>query len=54
MDKYRQDGRNTSFMRKGSVGDWRNHFTDEQSARMDTEITRKLSGSGLQFDFGEE
>lgn len=54
MDKYRQDGQNTSFMRKGSVGDWRNHFTDEQSARMDTEITRKLSGSGLQFDFGEE
>ena len=53
MDQYRQNGRNTSFMRKGRVGDWRNHFTDEQSARLDAEIAHKLSGSGLKFDFGQ-
>ena len=26
------------FMRKGQVGDWRNHFSDEQSRRMDVWI----------------
>ena len=53
MDKYRKRGR-SSFMRKGSVGDWRNQFTDEQSERLDVEISRRFSGTGLEFVFGLE
>ena len=41
--------RSTPFLRKGKVGDWKNFFTDEQSARMDEEIKKKLDGTGLEF-----
>ena len=42
-------GVTTEFMRKGQVGDWRNYFTDEQSARVDEEVKKKLDGTGLEF-----
>ena len=38
-------------IRKGIVGDWKNHFSDEQSARMDAEYDRRLVGTGLEFNF---
>ena len=41
----------TPFMRKGVIGDWKNHFSDEQSARFDAEYTKRMSGTGLVFDF---
>ena len=41
----------TPFLRKGKVGDWRNHFTDEQSARMDEEIKKTFDGTGLEFEY---
>lgn len=53
MDQYRQKGR-SSFMRKGSVGDWRSQFTAEQSRRLDTEVSLRFSGTELKFDFGSE
>lgn len=39
--------------RKGDIGDWRNHFSVEQSQQMDDIFMKKLNGSGLQFDFGD-
>ena len=38
-----------AFMRKGRVGDWKNYFTDEQSARVDEEVKKTLDGTGLEF-----
>ena len=53
-DRYRED-EHGKFMRKGKVGDWRNHFTEEQSARMDALIAERIpSDCGLVFDFGDE
>ncbi len=43
----------TAFMRKGEVGDWRNHLTPEQSAEIDQLCQEKLKDTGLLFDFGE-
>jgi hypothetical protein len=39
--------------RKGDIGDWRNHFSAEQSQQMDDVFMEKMKGSGLQFDFGD-
>ncbi len=39
------------FMRKGIVGDWRNHFTAEQNAEFDAVYSERMKDSGLEFDF---
>ena len=39
--------------RKGDIGDWRNHFSPEQSQQMDDIFMKKMKGSDLQFDFGD-
>ena len=51
-DQQRAEGL-PPFMRKGVVGDWKNHFSEEQSARMDAEVAEKMLGSGLEFDYNE-
>ncbi|XP_023164036.1 estrogen sulfotransferase [Drosophila hydei] len=43
--------RETKFIRKGKVGDWRNHMTDEISERFDSWSEQHLRGSGLTFDY---
>ena len=53
VDKFRDD-KTDSFIRKGIIGDWKNHFTKEQSAKMDEMIAKKVdSDCGLKFDFGD-
>lgn len=39
--------------RKGNIGDWRNHFSAEQSQQMDGLFMKKMKDRGLQFDFGD-
>ena len=41
------------FLRKGTVGDWRNHFTPQQSEEFDGLYSKRMKGSGLDFDFGQ-
>lgn len=43
--------RNSYFFRKGAVGDWKNHLSDEMSRRLDLIAEQKLKGSGLHFDY---
>ena len=38
-------------MRKGVVGNWKNHFTMEQSAHFDKIFTLRMGGSGICFDY---
>ena len=57
MKEYHTDQGATPFMRKGAVnliGDWRNYFTDEQSAKLDTLICEKLNSTDLVFDLGDQ
>ena len=39
------------FLRKGTVGDWKNHFTPEQNAKFDAIYAEKMKDSELEFGF---
>ena len=40
-----------NFMRRGKVGDWRCHFSKEESVTLDGLYAKKMEGSGLTFQF---
>ena len=40
-----------SFCRNGQAGDWKNYFTEDQNRRIDEEYAKRMSGSGLDFEF---
>ncbi|CAH8356379.1 unnamed protein product [Eruca vesicaria subsp. sativa] len=39
-----------AFFRKGGVGDWKNHLTDDMARKLDEMVEKKLEGSGLKFE----
>ncbi|XP_075045159.1 sulfotransferase 2B1-like [Mixophyes fleayi] len=43
------DHEQSKFMRKGVVGDWKQHFTEEQSAAFDNVFQEKMSDCDLHF-----
>ncbi|KFK43385.1 hypothetical protein AALP_AA1G119200 [Arabis alpina] len=40
---------NSSFFRKGEVGDWKNHLIPEMENKIDNIVEEKFKGSGLKF-----
>ncbi|KAJ1256917.1 hypothetical protein BS78_K269200 [Paspalum vaginatum] len=40
---------NSVFFRKGSVGDWANHMSEDMAEKLDRVVGEKLKGSGLAF-----
>ena len=51
---FRTDGAQ-NFMRKGQVGDWRTHFTKEQSDRFDCRYEELLAAHpDLKFTFEQD
>lgn len=52
MEKPRPDGTNPdeTFIRKGTVGDWKNYMSEELSAKFDEFTERNLRGTDLVFE----
>ena len=38
-------------MRKGEVGDWKNHFSGAQSMQVDEMYVNRVAGKGLHFKY---
>ena len=53
LAKKKNDGESVGHLRKGDVGDWRNHFSSTLSAQFDAEFARRFEGTGLEYDLGE-
>lgn len=47
---FNKDG-SCTFLRKGVVGDWKNHLSEEQSAKIDALVEEHLAGTGLVFQY---
>ena len=43
-----------NFLRKGEVGGWKTHFSEELNKAFDATFREKLNGTGLHFDYEEE
>jgi hypothetical protein len=41
-------GESIKHIRKGIIGDWKNHFTPDENQQMEKKFLDKFSGSGLQ------
>ena len=52
-EKLLMSGSEGSYIRKGVVGDWKNHFTAEQSEQFQQMYKEKMVGCGLEFKFGQ-
>ncbi|GBM64893.1 hypothetical protein AVEN_119472-1, partial [Araneus ventricosus] len=48
FEMKKKDSSGVSFIRKGIVGDWRNHFSPSQNARLEKKTREKFAGTGLQ------
>lgn len=49
-----QAGYSNRILRKGEIGDWRNHFTPAQNAQFDALYQAKMAGTGLNLTFEPE
>ena len=53
MEELRDNyiGKDGDFMRKGEIGNWKEHFSPELNEKMDKWIEKHLKGSDLKFTY---
>ncbi|GBM84446.1 Sulfotransferase family cytosolic 1B member 1 [Araneus ventricosus] len=47
LQMKKKDAENVSFIRKGIIGDWRNHLSPSQNARLEKKFRERFAGTGL-------
>jgi hypothetical protein len=48
---FHEEDNGSKFMRKGTVGDWKNYFTAEQSTEMDAIYAERMGDVGFDFHY---
>ncbi|KAL2103366.1 hypothetical protein ACEWY4_000234 [Coilia grayii] len=48
------DHEKSSFLRKGIVGDWKNHFSPDQEKKFNTAIKQEMEGINAEFPWDKE
>ena len=51
--KFSKIFKQSSHLRKGIVGDWKNHFSDEQLEEFNQLYKSRMDGTGLEFEFDD-
>ena len=51
MVKKYVDPKISPFLRKGQIGDWKNHFNEEENKYIDDLIRKRIDGTGLVFKY---
>ncbi len=51
MTEAHKDPMYKKFVRKGKVGDWKNHFNGDKNKIWDEWISKHLEGTGIQLSF---
>ncbi|XP_053722645.1 sulfotransferase family 5A, member 1 [Synchiropus splendidus] len=54
IDGQIMDHKKGCFMRKGEVGDWKNHFSEDQTQHFDSVMKSKMEGCSLEFIWEKE
>ncbi|XP_045188917.2 amine sulfotransferase-like [Mercenaria mercenaria] len=54
LDHWQVDKRFVGHVRKGKVGDWRNHFNSDMSEKIDKMVQEKVGDLDLKFDYGAD
>ncbi|KAJ8332879.1 hypothetical protein SKAU_G00417750 [Synaphobranchus kaupii] len=54
VPKDLMDSSKSAFLRKGTTGDWRNHFSAEQEARFSAVIKKEMEGASFKFPWDDE
>ena len=50
-DLHLPDAEGNTFIRKGKVGDWKNHFDDDMNKDWDAWVEAELQDSGFTMEF---
>ncbi|XP_076136867.1 sulfotransferase 2B1-like isoform X2 [Alosa pseudoharengus] len=48
------DNKKSAFLRKGIVGDWKNHLSPEQEVKFNTVIKQEMADSNIKFAWDED
>ena len=49
--QFKDEEGKATFIRKGVIGDWKNHFTAEQSARIEAVCAERFKDTGIEFEY---
>lgn len=53
-EKCENKNETDKFIRKGKIGDWKNHMNEELTRKFDLWAENNFKNTGLEFDYGDD